>query len=185
MSKSKVLILIIGLLAVGMVVFTTAARLNGSSLAGDETKAGACDAHAKNTSSSACSKASSASASCPVKSCPVAATGKGCPGAAAKSCGSKAAQQAKVETITDREGTTVVLTGHYVCGHCELGVSEVCKPGFQTKDGKNYLLAKNNLSNKLHELHESGQSQDIEIVTRVKKLDGVKYLEIEAVRNAS
>lgn len=185
MSKSKVLVLIVGLVAVGAFVFVAAGRLHATSPAGEGTKASSCDTHAKTASAGGCAKATAASASCPVASCPVAAGGKGCPGSAAKSCGSKAAQQARMEAITDREGETMVLTGHYVCGRCDLGVSDACQPGFQTKDGKNYLLVKNNLSNRLHELHETAKDSDVEAVTRVKKLDGVKYLEVEAVRNPS
>jgi hypothetical protein len=46
-------------------------------------------------------------------------------------------------------------------------------------------LTRNNLSNRLHELHETAKDKDVEIVTRVRKLDGVKYLEVEAVRDLS
>jgi len=181
MSKSKVLLLIIGLVILGAVVFAAAARLSASSPAGGE-KAAACGTHAKASSSAGCTKTSGASASCPVASCPMATAGKGCPSSAAKTCGSKASKTANIENVTNREGETITLTGHYVCGRCDLGISDACQPGFQTKVGKNYLLTRNNLSNRLH---ERAKDRDVEIVTRVKKLDGVKYLEVEAVRDLS
>jgi hypothetical protein len=98
------------------------------------------------------------------------------------SCGGKASKTASIESVPYREGKTIVLAGHYVCGHCELGISDGCQPGFQTKDGKNYLLIKNNLSN---ELRGTARDKDVEIVTRVKRANGVKYLEVEAIRSLS
>jgi len=103
-------------------------------------------------------------------------------GTCAKPCGPKAAKTAGIESINEREGERIVLAGHYACGYCDLGVSDSCQPGFQTKDGKNYLLVRNNLSK---ELKTAARDKDVEIVTRVKKLDGVKYLEVEVVRHAS
>jgi hypothetical protein len=101
-----------------------------------------------------------------------------------KACGGKSTKTAKIESIGDREGKTVVLAGRYVCGTCELGVGgeDECQPAFRTKDGKNYLLSKNNLSDRLR---ADAREKDVEIVSRVKKLDGVKYLEVEAIRAAS
>jgi hypothetical protein len=89
---------------------------------------------------------------------------------------------AGIETINEREGARIVLVGHYACGKCDLGLDGGCQPAFQTKDGKNYLLIQNNLSK---ELETAARETDMEIVTRVKKLDGAKYLEVEVVRQAS
>ena len=182
MSKTRVLLLIIGLVAIGAVVFAGAGRLAASSSTSGESPTKACDTHAKTASSGACTKSSGASASCPVGACAGDKAGKSCSASASMSCGSKAAKTASIESVPYREGKTIVLAGHYVCGHCELGISDKCQPGFQTKDGKNYLLIKNNLSN---ELRGTAREKDVEIVTRVKKLNGVKYLEVEAVRSLS
>ncbi len=178
MSKTKVIFLIIGLVAAGAIVFAAAERLSASSPQCDGKAAAACGTHAKAAASGGCSPASAAS-------CPMAVSGKGCPGSTGKSCGSKVSAMANVESVTGREGESMTLTGHYVCGRCDLGVNDACRPGFQTKDGKNYLLVNNNLSKRLREMCQKAKDQDVEIVTRVKKLDGVKYLEVEAIRSAS
>jgi hypothetical protein len=135
--------------------------------------------------SSSCAKTAGASSGCPSKTAS-AGDHKACPttssGDCSKPCGPKAAKTASIETIGVREGARVVLVGHYACGYCDLGVSDACQPAFQTKDGKNYLLSRNNLSK---ELKVSARNTDVEIVTSVKKLEGVKYLEVEVVRHAS
>ena len=74
----------------------------------------------------------------------------------------------------------MVLTGRYVCGYCDLGVSEKCQAAFRTSDGKNYLLVKNNFTK---ELKQTARNNDVEIVTHVEKFDGVKYLEVDVVRS--
>ena len=182
MSKTRVLLLIIGLVAVSAVVFAGVGRLAASSSTGAELTTTECAGHAKTASSGACTKTSGASASCPVGACAGDKAGKSCSGSSAMSCGGKASKTASIESVPYREGKTIVLAGHYVCGHCELGISDGCQPGFQTKDGKNYLLIKNNLSN---ELRGTARDKDVEIVTRVKRANGVKYLEVEAIRSLS
>jgi hypothetical protein len=188
MSKAKLLFLVIGLVAAGAVVFTGANRLAAMSSTGSDLKTAACEsgAHSKTTSScpaSARAKTAGVAEKCPIaSSCAGAGAGKSCSVSSSMSCGGKASKTASIETVPYREGKRVVLAGHYVCGHCELGVSDGCQPGFQTKDGKNYLLIKNNLSS---ELRSSARDKDVEIVTRVRKLNGVKYLEVEVIRNVS
>jgi len=190
MSRARLSLLIIGVIAVAGVVLTGANYLVASSTDQSVATMTSCEsgAKAKTASScpvSACTKSAQASTSCPAMTSAHAEGGKSCSASSScmKSCGANAAKTASVETISEREGARVVLLGHYVCGHCELGLSDTsCQPAFQTKDGKNYLLVKNNLSN---ELRSAARDNDVEIVTRVKKLDGSKYLEVEVVRHAS
>lgn len=185
MSKAKVSLLVIGLVAVIAVAFVGAQSYVSSTRSADQASA-ACetsaDTHAAVAKSSGtCPSASAVTASGDKKDCPMAAS---CPSSArcSKTCGAKTAKTAAIESIDDAEGKTYTLTGRYVCGACDLGVGKECQPAFKTVDGKNYLLSKNNLSQKLR---EDARDKDVEIVTRVKKYDGVKYLEVEAVRAAS
>jgi hypothetical protein len=197
MSRAKLSLLVVGFIAAAAVVFVGANHLSASSSKEVSAKVSACEgaSQAKTASScpaSACTKSTKTAGVS--KSCPYSATvaggGKDCSvkdcsmsaAACAKACGEKNVKTANIESVNEREGKQIVLAGHYVCGHCELGVAGACQPAFQTKDGKNYLLVKNNLS---RELRSKAQDANVEIVTRVKRLDGTKYLEVEAIRSAS
>lgn len=160
MSRVKVSVFVIGLIAVVAIAFMGASSFVSSS--------------AKDAGSSAAGEKGCAVSS----SCPMSKTD------CAKTCGGKSTKTAKIETIGEREGKTVVLSGRYVCGTCDLGVAGdgECQPAFKTKDGKNYLLSKNDLSEKLR---ADARDKDVEIESRVKKLDGKKCLEVEAIRAAS
>jgi hypothetical protein len=185
MSRSKLSLVIVGAIAAAGIIFAGANLLNASS--GDQGTSGSCASDAKTTSSCAGSgtKTAGTSGGCPSLTA-AAGTHKECPvsssGACAQPCGPKAVKTAAVETISEREGARVVLVGHYACGHCDLGLDGGCQPAFQTKDGKNFLLSRNNLST---ELKAEARDKDVEIVTRVKRLDGAKYLEVEVIRHAS
>jgi hypothetical protein len=204
MSRAKLSVLVIGVIAVAGVVVAGANILGSSSTGKTAASSMECESAmtAKTASgcpASSCTRTAQAS-SCPAGAsaktagtageCPAlkgsSASGKGCPAASSASCstpcGPKAAKTASIEEIGKSEGSRIVLVGHYACARCELGVSEGCQPAFQTKDGKNYLLVKNNLSD---ELRTAARDKDVEVVTRVKKLDGTKYLEVEVVRQAS
>jgi hypothetical protein len=192
MSRAKWSLLVVGFIAAAAVIVAGANHLSASSSRELAVKAPACEngSHAKTASArpvSGCTRATKtagASGSCPYSA--TVAGGKSCSmmgsAACAKACAEKSAKTASIESVNEREGKQIVLAGHYVCGHCELGLAGKCQPAFQTKDGKNYLLVKNNLST---ELRSRGQDANVEIVTRVKKLDGTKYLEVEAIRHAS
>jgi hypothetical protein len=205
MSRSKMSLLVVGVIAAVGVAVAGANLLTTPSTEQGAAGSSACQSSvtAKTASScpvSACAGATGSSSSCPVSSCAKtaektaacpsmkAAAGdhKACPttssGACAQPCGPKAAKTASIESVNEREGARVVLVGHYACGHCDLGLDGGCQPAFQTKDGKNYLLSRNNLSN---ELKAAARDKDVEIVTRVKKLDGAKYLEVEVIHHAS
>lgn len=203
MSKVKVSFLVVGLLAISAAVLAivgtgqldTPATANAdvivaSADAGDTKTASSCS---KSAAASSCSKTSTAGAagSCPSMASAAGSGGdksKGCGSScstacpSASSCGAKQAKTASLEPISKREGERIVLVGHYVCGSCDLGVSEKCAAAFQTKDGKNYLLVKNNLTK---DLKEKARKNEVEIVTIVKKFEGEKYLEVETINPVS
>lgn len=195
MSRVKASVLIIGLIAVVAVAFVGASSYVGSSSKDSGKAVTGCGSHeeaAATQAESGCAGTKTASKvaataqtstaadkGCPVSSCPMSKSG------CAKTCGSKSTKTAKIESIEDREGKTFVLTGRYVCATCDLGAASKngkCQPAFQTKEGKNYLLSKNNLS---EQLRGEARDKDVEISSRVRKLDGVRYLEVEAIRAAS
>ena len=174
MSKVKVSFLVVGLLAVAAIVLAVVGtgHLNASSTVDSDVTTASADAGDAKTSALPCGGGDK-------KACG-SASSKACPGSS--SCGTKQAKTASIEPISKREGERIVLVGHYVCGSCDLGVSEKCAAAFQTKDGKNYLLAKNNLSK---DLKEKTCKSDVEIVTIVKKYEGKKYLQVETINPVS
>ncbi len=190
MSRAKWSLLVVGFIAAAAVIVAGANLLSASSSSELAVKASACEtgSHAKSASACPASGCTRATKTAGASGCPYSATvagGKNCSmgsAAGAKACGEKNAKTASIEAVNEHEGKAIVLAGHYVCGHCELGLAGGCQPAFQTKDGKNYLLVKNNLSS---ELRSKARDTEVEIVTRVKKLDGTKYLEVEAIRTAS
>jgi hypothetical protein len=84
-----------------------------------------------------------------------------------------------VDELPYAESKRVVLTGAYVCGHCNLQVTEGCSPMFKTADGKVYPLIKNPESAKLR---AANGGNGVEIATTVKKIGGVKYLEVKSYK---
>ena len=190
MSKVKVSFLVVGLLAVAAIVLAIVGtgHLNASSTVTSDITTASADAGDAKTSSLPC--AGGDKKACPSGTAAANAGGNkkacgsscstACP--ASSSCGTKQAKTASIEPISKREGERVVLVGHYVCGSCDLGVSEKCAAAFQTKDGKNYLLTKNNLSK---DLKVKACKSDVEIVTVVKKYEGKKYLQVETINPVS
>lgn len=94
----------------------------------------------------------------------------------------KTATAIKAGTVNElpyRENKRVVLTGAYVCGHCTLHVTDGCSPMFKTADGKVYPLIKNTESSSLR---KADTGKGVEIASSVKKIDGVKYLEVKSYK---
>lgn len=162
-----------------------------------QTAAAGCDKSANTAvaAGSSCAKgtAVAAGSSCE-KGTAVAAGGDGCcKSGTATAAGSKeackevcdetkTATAIKAGTVNElpyRENKRVVLTGAYVCGHCTLHVTDGCSPMFKTADGKVYPLIKNNESSSLR---KADTGKGVEIASSVKKIDGVKYLEVKSYK---
>jgi len=86
---------------------------------------------------------------------------------------------ASVDAIPYREDKRLVLTGNYECGHCGVGATAECSPMFKTADGKVYPLWN---SNQVATLRADKAAKNVEIATVVKKVDGVKYLDVKSVK---
>ncbi len=140
--------------------------------------------------SGSCCESKSAGAAAGATSCDKAAAmhtagaGHSCD-AAAKTAGMSGCDKsmqtaaAAVDAIPYREDKRLVLTGVYECGHCEVGVSEECTPMFKTADGKIYPLWN---SNRVSALRNDKTTKNVEIATVVKKVDGVKYLDVKSYK---
>jgi hypothetical protein len=96
----------------------------------------------------------------------------------ASSCSGSA--EAAFASISQREGKRLVLTGEAKCAKCDFAMEE-CSPVFQTADGKVYPLVKNDYTKKM-KMKKAEAENGFEIVTKVRKLDGVKYLEVRNLK---
>ncbi len=100
-------------------------------------------------------------------------------GAAASCEKSTQTAAASVDQIPFREDKRLVLTGAYECGHCGLGATAECSPMFKTADGKVYPLWN---SERVAGLRGDKTAKNVEIATVVKKVDGVKYLDVKSYK---
>jgi len=114
-----------------------------------------------------------------------AGAGKSCD-AAAKTAGTSAScdkstqtAAAAVDVVPYREDKRLVLTGTYECGHCGVGATAECSPMFKTADGKVYPLWN---SDRVANLRSDKAAKNVEIATVVKKVDGVKYLDLKSYK---
>ncbi len=80
------------------------------------------------------------------------------------------------DVIPDRENKRVVLMGNVICGGCKLEGIKRCQPMLKTKDGKIYPLAGNVKMKKMGGC--KGSDTAYEIRGRVKKIYGVKYVDV-------
>jgi hypothetical protein len=94
-------------------------------------------------------------------------------------CDKSTETAAVVADLPYREDKRVVLTGNYECGHCGVGATAECSPMFKTADGKVYRLWN---SNRVASLRNDTSSKAVEIATVVKKVDGVKYLDVKSYK---
>lgn len=83
-----------------------------------------------------------------------------------------------VDEMPYKENKKVTLAGAYACGHCTLAKTEDCSPMFKTADGKVYPLFKNSRSSALKDM----EGKNIQVSGSVKKVDGVKYLEVKSYK---
>ena len=89
-----------------------------------------------------------------------------------------ASLKGKVDEMPYRENKRVVLAGSYACGHCNLEMTEDCSPMVKTADGKVYPLLKNSLASELR----SAEGKSLQLSGTVKKIDGVKYLDVKSYK---
>lgn len=114
------------------------------------------------------------------------AGGAGCCGEKSASTASKEecseAKTASLKGLVDempyRENKRVTLAGAYACGHCDLAKTADCSPMIKTTDGKVYPLLKNSLASAL----KDAEGKSIEVSGTVKKLDGVKFLDVKSYK---
>jgi hypothetical protein len=115
---------------------------------------------------------------------------KNCPAAfksARKNCcvdkKAAAARTSAVKSLASsmswHESKRLVLTGEYVCGKCSLSKLDFCQGFIKTSDGKLYPLVKNNRVEAMKKAAHASDPVKFEAVTKVRLLNGVKYLEVE------
>jgi hypothetical protein len=117
-----------------------------------------------------------------------ASAGAGCCGeakSASTAAGDEACSSAKtaslkgvVDEMPYRENKRVVLAGSYACGHCTLQKTADCSPMLKTADGKIYPLFENARASELRD----SEGKNIEVSGTVRKVDGVKYLEVKSYK---
>lgn len=163
---------------------------NKSASAAKVASAGECNASAK--TASACTKsAKTASASGCNKSASAAkiASGACCDGKDAVAGYTKTGKEKKqshearfaaIKEITDevpfREPKRLVLTGSMQCGHCSYDATASCAPLLKTTEGKVYPLLGSDL---VKDMRKAGAAE-YKVSTRVKKVDGINFLEVTA-----
>lgn len=133
---------------------------------------------AAGTCTKSAATAAAGDACCKTGAVKTAAAGEGCKAVCDEAKTASAFKDA-VDEIPYRENKRLVLAGSYVCGHCNLKATEGCSPMFKTAEGKIYPLIKNPEAMKLRAA-DSGKG--VEIATSVKKLDGIKYLEVKTYK---
>jgi hypothetical protein len=83
-----------------------------------------------------------------------------------------------VDDMPYRENKRVTLDGSYACGHCTLQKTQECAPMLKTADGKVYPLVKNARASELRDV----EGKNIQVSGTVKKVDGVKFLEVRSYK---
>jgi len=83
-----------------------------------------------------------------------------------------------VDEMPYKENKRVTLAGSYACGHCDLAKTEDCSPMLKTTDGKIYPLLQNARASEL----KDAEGKNVEVSGTVKKVDGVKFLEVKSYK---
>ncbi len=179
---SIVLLLFVGISVLAVSGLDSA--LAGNSCSKKTKKAGASAAAAGCTkgtkASSMCSKASAAaSAACSKMS-----------GSAKSACCSKqkaANASASIQGVsTDmpwHESKRIVLTGSYVCGKCSLSKLDFCQGFLKTSEGSLFPLMTGLQVNKMKMAAHSKDAKGFEVVSKVRIINGVKYLQVRNFTN--
>ncbi len=153
-----------------------AAGVNGSTVAAGAEGCCASKSAQGATASGSCEKSAAVHTAGAGHACDAAAKTAGMSGSCTKSTQTAAAA---VDAVPYREDKRLVLTGMYECGHCELNATEECSPMFKTADGKVYPLWN---SDRVAALRNDKAAKNVEIATVVKKVDGVKYLDVKSYK---
>lgn len=90
-----------------------------------------------------------------------------------------AALKGIVSEIPYRESKRMVIAGNMACGSCSYDATASCAPLFKTVDGKVYPLVPGQLVDRMK---NAESTNGFEVTTRVKKMDGVKYLDVLAFK---
>jgi len=83
-----------------------------------------------------------------------------------------------VDEMPYKENKRVTLAGAYACGHCDLAKTEDCSPMLKTADGKIYPLLQNARASEI----KDAEGKNIQVSGTVKKVDGVKFLEVKSFK---
>jgi hypothetical protein len=131
-----------------------------------------CTGTASAAAHSGCDKSMAAAAGCCEGKTASAEHGDECTGV------KTASLKGLVDEMPYRENKRVVLTGSYACGHCTLQKTEECTPMLKTADGKIYPLLRNSHASELR----MAEGKNVEVSGSVKKVDGVKFLEVKSYK---
>ena len=146
-----------------------AANVQGTTVSADCCKKGTAAAASMDNGTMSCDKSAAAKTASTSKSCD----------SAVQTAGSAKTAAVAVDAVPYRENKRLVLTGSYECGHCGIGATAECAPMFKTADGKVYPLLD---SERVSNLRDDKASASVEISTVVKKIDGVKYLDVKSFK---
>ncbi|MDH3199059.1 MAG: hypothetical protein OEO21_12560 [Candidatus Krumholzibacteria bacterium] len=178
-GAAAVLVLAVALVAAGDSGDAVACKDQAKASTASSSCSGKAATAAGTKSASACARSAAAAACCP-------ASGKAAVAGYTKAeCGEKAhANAAALGEITDeipyREAKRLVVVGTMACGSCTYKKTASCAPLVKTEDGKVYPLVKNHM---IKRMHQAETEQGFELSTRVRKFDGVKYLEVVSFRS--
>jgi len=143
---------------------TTAAMHDCSSQAAHAAAGAACDQSAKT--------ASAGGSCCAEKAVQTASGDEKC------STSKTASLKGVIDEMPYRENKRVTLAGAYACGHCNLDKTEDCAPMLKTADGKIYPLLETARASEL----KNTDGKSIQVSGTVKKVDGVKFLDVKSYR---
>ncbi len=152
----------------------SATKTASAACSATKTASAACSA-TKTASSSSCSFSTSSYASANrCKSSGKAAVA----GYSKKAENDNAALKELVDEIPLANNKRLVVTGAMECGKCTAKTTASCAPLFKTTDGKTYPLWKSSMVKNM----QKDSASEYEVSTRVKKVNGIKYLDVVAYK---
>ena len=150
------------------------------------TRSATTTASMKSDCEAAHASAMAAGAGCETSTAMAAGAGSCCESKSAKTAAMEGCDQAKtaavkhaVDTLPYAENRRVVMAGTYECGHCALQLTEECSPMLKTADGKIYPLMDNA---RVEAMRAANCANGVEVSGLVRKIDGVKVIEVKSYR---